>query len=282
MVRLETMLSVWNWLLTLSPVIAAAIIAGIFTCTAALLAFIGIALSLWAHRWRERVAREHEMKREVCFSFIASVANVFEFIGQIGSLHLPESELRALIKDYPSDSASFQLVGDLGSLTNLARLDEMFHDAMASLSIKRVAVLQLKNRREAINKNQEELLERIKQLRPLGTTQNADEITALKPIWQDLMNRYRDVDYQVRKGTLDIYRTASRFAKEMTPVHAELLSTIRISLGLKVVKKDYIEDAIKSAARRDAQIKELCDRLESELKLEMEENTATIEGNAAP
>ncbi len=271
------MLTAWNWLLSLPPGIASAIVGGLFTFAAASFAFIGVALSLWAHRWRERVAREHEMRREAYFNLAASTARMFEFIRQIANHQLPDADLRLLIKDYGPDSSKLHLVGDVRSLKSLYQMDEKFQEAMSALAIKRFVVLNLKSGHDAINRNLSEVVDRMKNLRPIGTTENADAIAQLGLTWRNLIQRERDLGFQIRKQTLEIHREANKYLTAIIPLQIEAVLAARNILAFDVDEATYVSETQKSLERLNAGLEALCNRLEADLNREIATQTTTIE-----
>lgn len=252
----------WNWLLGLPPGIGSAIVGGLFTCVAAVLAFLGIAWSLRGHRHRERLGREHDMRQGVYFQYAEAHSRVLEYLGQMANHNLPEADLRALIKDYGPICAKLHLVGGLASIKCLNQINLKWQSAAFDLSIQRAQLLNLKLAHETVLRNLTEVMDRVKSLRPIGTNDNATAVQAMGPTWENLQARQSELDSQVKALSLSMFRQSTKCIHEIVPLQIDAVLVAREVLGLKIDGEAYKAETEKALDEQKKIMDAFYDRLD--------------------
>lgn len=206
-------------------------------------AFVGVLYGMEEHSTRERLNRQTEMRRLVYFDMAASVVEKCNLLAQFANPTLTDADIKKFSAAYVAHSAKFHLVAKLEAIKGLNEMDRRFMTAFMGMTMKRNELLTLKARLDAINRQFEDFMERIKATWSPESHGKNPAMAELSPFMNGLMERQNEVSGQMRNLSMLMQLEARAFLKTINPALSQAVLTARGELGFEMDAEAYSAEA---------------------------------------
>lgn len=253
--------------------------------TSALLgALIGGAISYWTTRQQlqhaskeARLAREHELKRQVCMEAAEGIARSIKYLASIPRTDLTMQDL----SDIPGESGAWtyrvHAVGDLDTIKALDRVNEGLLHQTLDLMVKRFKWEELRSEAAAMHErlvqrgaHAEQLVAVVQSLSGPDAPPEArvlahqvtQDIRAVHTEMEGLAGMCRQASDRQYRAHRDLLSASWKALAEQTPLLGDAIVHLRHELDLPFDEKDYLDHSAQSSRRSLARLEELLDQIE--------------------
>jgi len=219
------------------------------------------------HAARERVQREHEMVREVHFQMAEALARYFEMLRSYPNPQISDADLRAMLKDFSPAMAKMQLVASLDTIAVLQKFGKELQQALQRLVLMRAEMMNSHVALTTVQRQMQEIMERVKELRPLGAQKPIPEIDSMTPMWQNLQQRERDLLLKTARLQLEMTEEVQNRMARLGSIQLEAVLSGRAMLGMPIDGEKYKRISAETAANVDASLRQFLHELRTRIGL---------------